>query len=334
MSATRRLFNLCAALATATLAGPLWSLDAEAQVTTVVSTASDGVTEGLGAMGNGLAISADGRYVVFAMSASNLVPGDNNGVGDVFVKDRQTNATTRVSVASDGTERSEQSGQAGADISDDGQFVVFTSNAAFVADDTNTCGDPAGPCQDIYLHNRATGQTTRVSVATGGAQANHFSEWPSISGDGRYIAFASHASNLVPGDSNNAADIFVHDRQTATTTRVSLTSTGEQGASGLHSHTPKLNGDGSIVAFRSNALLDEPPRPVLRRQLRARLCARSKHGRHHAGSAAALQRGNRRSSLPLRCPSRSRPMAAGWPRPPTMVPPGRSATSRFSSTTA
>ena len=139
---------------------------------------------------------------MFADSGTNLVTGDGNGSVDVFVKDRTSNATTRVSVASDGTERTGDSGVTGVDVSGDGQIVVFTSKAALVPGDTNTCGDPVGPCQDIYLHDRGTGQTTRVSVATGGTQANGPSDWPNISRNGRYVTFTSHATNLVATDTN------------------------------------------------------------------------------------------------------------------------------------
>jgi hypothetical protein len=260
MSLTRRLPSLSAAMVLAMLAGTFWSPDAEAQPRTLVSTASDG-TPGAGSA-SAVAINANGRFVAFAMDAANLVTGDTNSSNDVFVKDRETNATTRVSVRSDGTERSGHSGSFGVDISDDGQIVVFTSVAALAADDTNECVSPGAPCQDIYVHNRGTGQTTRVSVATGRAQANQWSERPSISGDGRYVSFTSHASNLVSGDTNNAADIFLHDRQTQTTTRVSVNSSGGQGAAEHHSLQSQLNGDGSVVAFRSYAVLSDVPDPT------------------------------------------------------------------------
>jgi hypothetical protein len=179
----------------------------------------------------------------------------------VFVKDRTSNATARVSVASDGTERTGDSGLTGVDVSGDGQIVVFTSKAALISGDTNTCGDPAGPCQDIYVHDRGTGQTTRVSVATGGTQANGPSDWPNISRNGRYVTFTSDATNLVAADTNSASDVFVHDRVTGTTTRVSVSTAGAQGGSGLHSLKSRINEDGTIVAFISLALLTDEPDP-------------------------------------------------------------------------
>jgi Tol biopolymer transport system component len=257
MSRTRPSFSWCLTFLGALAAVPLSGQNVHAQSSTQINTTSDG-TVVLGGMGDALAISSDGRYAVFAMSAPGLVPSDNNGVGDVYVKDLQTNAIARVSVASDGTERSAHSGLAGADISDNGQIVVFASQAALVADDTNACGDPAATCHDIYVHDRGTGQTTRISRGIGGTQANQHSEWPRISGDGRYVSFNSLASNLVPGDTNGASDVFLFDRQTGTTTRVSVTSAGVQGGVGQASYGAEVSDDGSIVTFLSDAQLMNP----------------------------------------------------------------------------
>ncbi len=157
-----------------------------------------------GTPGNGTARSiaastiARGRYVSTRRLQHEPVTGDGNDSVDVFVKDRRR-CDDAVSVASGGAERTGDSGLTGVDVSGDGQIVVFTSKAALVANDTNTCGNPAGPCQDIYVHDRGTGQTTRVSVATGGTQANGPSDSPAISRNGRYVAFTSDATNLVRG---------------------------------------------------------------------------------------------------------------------------------------
>ena len=109
----------------------------------------------------------------------------------------------------------------------------------------------SGGVSQVFVHDRQTGATIRVSVATGGGQAAGRSQRPSISADGRYVAFASSASNLVSGDTNNYPDIFVHDRQTGQTTRVSVASDGTQ-ANG-HSYDPSISADGRYVAFRSGA---------------------------------------------------------------------------------
>ena len=182
-----------------------------------VSVAADG-TQANGDSGPSIAMTPDGRYVAFSSAATNLVPGDTNASYDVFVKDRQTGAIARVSVATGGAERTGDSGVNGVDISDDGNLIVFTSRAALAADDTNTCtvvptmGN--GPsCPDIYLHDRTTGQTTRISVTSGGGDADGASRQPGISGSGQFVVFASEATNLVASDTNGVSDVrSVHAR--------------------------------------------------------------------------------------------------------------------------
>ena len=188
-------------------------------------------------------ISADGRYVAFVSAASNLVPGDTNGTGDIFVHDRQLGTTERVSVASDSTQAASSSSQLS--ISADGRYVAFMSRASnLVLGDTNGS-------YDIFVHDRQTGITERVSVTSDGTQADYSSYNPSISADGRYVAFWSPASNLVPGDTNEARDIFLHDRQTGITERVSVASDGTQ--ADYHSGYPSISADGRYVAFESGA---------------------------------------------------------------------------------
>jgi Tol biopolymer transport system component len=209
--------------------------------TSRVSIASDG-TQGNGGSGGG-PMSADGRYVVFLSTANNLVPGDTNGFRDVFVHDRQTGQTSRVSVASDGTEINGNSQEAV--ISADGRYVAFASIAS------NLVPGDANNALDIFVHDRETGQTSRVSVTSNGIQGNGNSFAPSISADGRYVAFHSGANNLVLGDTNGAGDVFVHDRQTGETSRVSVASNGTQG-NGSSSFSA-LSADGRYVAFWSGA---------------------------------------------------------------------------------
>src|SRR5207248_3118566 len=139
----------------------------------------------------------------------------------VFVHDRQTGATERMSVASGGTQGNGFS--AGLALSADGRFVAFHSTATnLVAGDTNGK-------TDVFVHDRQTGTTERMSVASGGTQGNGFSAGLALSADGRFVAFHSTATNLVAGDTNGKTDVFVHDRQTGTTERVSVTSDGTQG---------------------------------------------------------------------------------------------------------
>jgi Ca2+-binding RTX toxin-like protein len=190
-------------------------------------------------------ISADGRFVAFYSEASNIVPGDTNNRGDIFVRDTLTNTTTRVSVDSAGNQANSLS--VGSSISADGRFVVFSSESSnIVPGDTNNT-------YDIFVRDTLTNTTTRVSVDSAGNQENgtNFSTTPSISADGRFVAFDSDATNLVPGDTNGRRDIFVRDRLTNTTTRVSFDSAGNQG-NGV-STTPSISADGRFVAFSSFA---------------------------------------------------------------------------------
>jgi Tol biopolymer transport system component len=198
-----------------------------------------------GSQSNGVslqpAISADGRFVAFTSFAFNLVPGDTNLRSDVFVHDRQTGGTERVNVSSSGAQATNASSQPS--ISADGALVAFTSSAPnLVTGDTNVR-------DDVFFHNRAAGSTTRVSVGTGGGQANGFSSDSSISRDGGVVAFASTANNLVTGDTNSSYDIFVRVLATGTTTRASVASDGTQSDSA--SRVPSLSADGRLVAFES-----------------------------------------------------------------------------------
>ncbi|HEV7730681.1 MAG TPA: hypothetical protein VGR62_00900 [Candidatus Binatia bacterium] len=199
------------------------------------------------------ALSANGRFVVFDSNDSGIVPGDTGSWRDVFVHDRLTQQTERVSVTSDGNEAGGTSGNYGSmDISADGRIVVFGSRASFVPSDVD-------PSVDVYAHDRLTGITELVSVATGGvplpggANAPSGSAHAAISGDGRFVGWhTSDSANAVPGDDNGVHDAFVYDRLTATTERVSVGAGGAQAAGG-DSFQPVLSFDGSIVAFTSAA---------------------------------------------------------------------------------
>ncbi|KAA3605222.1 MAG: calcium-binding protein [Planctomycetota bacterium] len=214
--------------------------------TTRVSVDSAGGQAGGGILSSGSdrpAISGDGRFVTFSSDASNLVSGDTNGVTDIFVHDRQTGQTSRVSVDSAGGQGDSMSDDPS--ISVDGRFVAFQSWASnLVPGDTNLS-------VDIFVHDRQTGQTTRVSVDSVGVQGYGQSYYPSISADGRFVAFYCSSSNLVSGDTNGWGDTFVHDRQTNDTTRVSVDSAGLQGNG--ESWECSISGDGRVVAFISAA---------------------------------------------------------------------------------
>ncbi len=221
------------ALATV-LAGGL----AQAQTTERVSVDSSGA-QGLGESLDG-SISADGRFVAFDSSASNLVPGDTNGCVDVFVRDRLLGTTERVSVASSGAQGDWHSTLPV--ISADGRYVAFRSSA------TNLVPGVNGPGQ-LYVHDRQSGTTEKVSVSSSGVQGDSGSLLQSISADGRFVTFSSSSTNLVVGDTNGSWDAFVRDRQNGTTERVSLGSGGVQGRD--DSFAGGISTDGRFVAFSS-----------------------------------------------------------------------------------
>lgn len=193
------------------------------------------------------AISAGGRFIAFSSHATNLVPGDTNGSWDVFVHDRLTARTERVSVSSAGTQ------QAGVPflpspapaISADGRFVAFDSSAAnLVPGDTNGA-------LDVFVHDRATGHTERVSLVGRRGEANGTSRAPSLSADGRHVAFLSDAPNLVGSNPPPGSAIFVRDRVAATTRRASHTFLDNALQTELGGFEPALSGDGRFVAFSS-----------------------------------------------------------------------------------
>ncbi|MEW6744265.1 MAG: hypothetical protein AB1486_16045 [Planctomycetota bacterium] len=188
-------------------------------------------------------ISGDGDWIAFDSIASVLVMGDSNNAQDVFISDLSHPGAFLVSVDSAGNQGNADSFSP--DVSEDGNWVAFASNASnLIPGDTNEL-------TDIFLHDIATGLTTRVSVDSAANQANGRSLRPSISDDGRYVAFESVADNLVAGDSNGVADVFVHDCLTGATIRVSVGSTGVQGNG--PSVAPSIDGSGDLVAFTSEA---------------------------------------------------------------------------------
>lgn len=191
---------------------------------------------------NGI-ISADNRYIAFASASNNIVPNDNNGQWDVFLYDQQNEQITLISATPDGTPGN--GGSANQAISDDSHYIVFSSFADnLVPNDTNGK-------TDVFRHDLLTGQTRLISVNLSNEQGNDSSSIPSISMDGRYIAYLSNANNLVPDDSNGYFDIFVFDSQTGQTNRVSLNSNGTQ--SNGNSFEPFLSANGRYVTFQSEA---------------------------------------------------------------------------------
>ena len=192
-------------------------------------------------------ISADGRFVAFDSGAANLVPGDGNGVFDIFVRDRQAGTTERISFAQGGGDADDHSTVPA--ISADGRFIAFYSDATnLVAGDTNLS-------LDVFVHDRQTGLTERVSVGPGGIEGDNASlssgSGLDISADGRYVVFGSAASNLDPTDTNTTRDVFLHDRDTGETRLVSLAENGTLGDA--YSDEPAISDDGRVIAFDSDA---------------------------------------------------------------------------------
>lgn len=201
-------------------------------------------------LGNGLSLSLgmslDGRYVLFTSESDNIVAGDTNAVTDVFLRDRTLGTTTRVSVG-DGEEEGD-GGSALGNISSNGRYIVFNSEAAnLVAGDTNGVAD-------IFLRDTTLGTTTRISVNEADAEADDTSYTTFISPDGAYVVFSSDATNLVAGDTNAAADVFLVTVATGTVERISVSSAEAEsdGASGGYGMA-YMSEDGRYVVFDSDA---------------------------------------------------------------------------------
>jgi archaellum component FlaF (FlaF/FlaG flagellin family) len=188
-------------------------------------------------------LDGQGNLVVFDSAATNLVPGDTNQALDVFVHDRTTDTTERISVGSD--EAQGNSGSHSPSISSEGRFVAFVSTASnLVPGDTNGV-------DDVFVRDLVAGTTERVSLRSNGAQGNSSTTQTGISADGRWVAFSSFATNLVPRDTNGLFDVFIHDRQAGRTERVSVSSNEAQGDA--PSTSPSVSGNGELVAFKSTA---------------------------------------------------------------------------------
>jgi Tol biopolymer transport system component len=193
------------------------------------------------------AISGDGRYVAFNSSATDLTPNapapGAGGGTQVYVRDLLTGTTVRVAPTAGG---SADDVSLRPDISDDGRYVAFVSDASnLVPGTTDANGE-----RDVYRFDRLTSAIQRVSVSAAGGDANGASTRPAISGDGRYLVFQSTASNLISGDTNHQEDVFRRDLLTGSTIRVSVGAAGAQlnGASTRGA----INADGGSVAFASN----------------------------------------------------------------------------------
>jgi Tol biopolymer transport system component len=211
-----------------------------------------------GVAGNGAAgwadLSQDGRFVAFTSQAGDLVPGDDNDLFDAFVRDMQSGVTERISVATDGTQADAPT--VDISITPDGRFVAFTSIA------TNLAPGDVGAQYDIFVRDRLLGTTELISNTPIGTSGSQDSFYPAISADGRFVTFMSRSVDLVPGDDNGIADVFVKDRLTGA---MELVSVGWQGEPVIEpSDYPDISADGRFVVFGSLAdnLIEPPPAGV------------------------------------------------------------------------
>lgn len=221
------------------------------------------VSHGISGLGGGSqsswapAITPDGRFIAFYSKATDLIPlvPDVNGAWDTFLFDGQTGKLVLVSLNTQGLPGNDHSGESPGvpggvpAVSSDGRFVAFTSWASnLVPNDTNQRYDVF--VRDLWLHT-----TTLVSSSSSGSVGEAESRAPSMSADGRYVAFSGVSSNLVPGDTNGQNDVFVKDRWTGTTERVDVSSSGAQGGGGGLGLIPvdgtTISADGRFVGFGS-----------------------------------------------------------------------------------
>lgn len=189
------------------------------------------------------AISADGAFVAFVSLADSLSEDDDNGFSDIYVYDAAHKRLELVSVTNDGQQADGTSKHPA--ISADGRYVVYQSRAA------NLAGVDNNQMYDIFLRDRQEGRTELVSYTAQGDVGNFESQRPSISDDGRFVAFESWASNLVEGDGNNFSDVFVTDRVAGKVEMVSVSNDGKQ-ADHVNGGAV-ISGDGRYVAYSSMA---------------------------------------------------------------------------------
>jgi Tol biopolymer transport system component len=188
------------------------------------------------------AISADGRFVTFTSSAEDLVPGDTNGEADLFLYDVAARTQRLVPVDT----------RFGASMSRDGTRLAVSTEAGLVPEDTNGV-------RDVYVWDQGTGEVILASVSSAGELGTHASSAPSLSADGRVVAFASLADNLDPGDPLGVQDVFVRDLVQGTTRRVARPLTEsillEEVFDQYASTSPRVSADGRLVLFRSSEQL-------------------------------------------------------------------------------
>jgi hypothetical protein len=230
----------CARLVTGALSAALALVTlASAADITCISAGGDGLPADGDSRNFGA--SRNGRLWAYSSFATNLVAGDENDHRDVFVFDRKSEKTELVSVASDGTQGDGDSHNGR--MTGNGRFVVFQSAA------TNLVPGDTNEQVDVFVRDLRKGTTVRISTTEDGTEADEGCAWPNISANGRYIAYRSSATTLVPGDTNGVGDVFVFDRKRRTTERASFRSDGSQTTETVIRHT--ISPSGRFVAFVS-----------------------------------------------------------------------------------
>jgi Tol biopolymer transport system component len=226
----------------------LYIRDQQAGITQLLDGDTNGIGAGVPAM-TVPGLSADGRFVVFDCASGNLVTNDRNHAEDVFVRDTVAETTELISVPDPTLSSYTPNGNSGfypGSVSADGRYVAFSSDADdLVPGDTNSQ-------RNVFVRDLLLSTNVLVSADTNGAAASGFSFEPSISGDGRYVAFSSYANNLIAGDANNAQDVFLRDLQMGTTMLVSASLDGVHPGNS-NSFSPTISGDGRYVLFHSKA---------------------------------------------------------------------------------
>lgn len=198
------------------------------------------------------AISPDGNWVAYQSSASDLVAGDTSNQSDIFLYDRSTTTTTRISLGLNGAQSDGLSSSPR--LSQNGRFIAFESLA------TNLVVNDTGNVQDIFVYDRTSGNTVRVSISSTGAAANNHCLHPALSGDGRFVVFVSAATNLTTDDANSLSDVFLHDRDPDQNgvfdenygSTIRITQSGSNGALAASSNFPAISRNGQYVAFSSS----------------------------------------------------------------------------------
>ena len=188
-------------------------------------------------------LSRDGKYLVISSLATNFAVNDTNSFRDIFLYQLSSGILKRINTSATGEQANSDSFASG--ISSDGNYVAFVSSAS------NLAPNDSNSVYDIFLFDNTTGKNELISVASNGTLGNNVSTWPSVSDDGRIVAYISLATNLVTGDTNGKYDVFMRDRKFSTTTRISVDSTGNQ--ANEFSWHPFVSGNGRYLVFWSFA---------------------------------------------------------------------------------